>query len=100
MEIYTGTEDDKSELKKLLEISVVENLIECVTQPENHNLFFDNLFSSHDLVKLLTRKGFKTIGTIRDNRTKKTPLMSNKEMKAKKRGEFDYRGDGNVVLAR
>ena len=31
---------------------------------------------------------------------KKVPLMSNKKMKAKKRGEFDYCGDGNVVLAR
>ena len=51
-------------------------------------------------MKSLTDKGFKAIGTIRDSRTKKAPLMSNKEMKEKKRGEFDYRGDGNVVLAR
>ena len=53
----------------------------------------------------MTDKGFKEIGTIRDNRTKKAPLMSNKEMKTKKRGEFDYCGvlagwnDNSVVTA-
>ena len=68
MEIYTGTEDDNSKSKKLLGTRVVESLIECVTQPENHSLFFDNIFSSYNSVNSLTDKGFKAIGTIRDNR--------------------------------
>ena len=93
MEIYTSAEDDKSKLKKPLGTRVVESLIECVTQPKNSILFFDNSFSSYDLVKSLTDKGFKAIGTIRNNRTKKTPLMSNKEMKAKKKGKLDYCDD-------
>ena len=100
VEVYTGAEADNSKLKKPLRTRVVGSLIECVTQPENHSLFYDNFFCSYDLVKLFTDKGFKAIGTIRDNRPKKTPLISNEKMKAKKSGEFDYCGNGNVVLDR
>ena len=39
-------------------------------------------------MKSLTDKGFKAIGTIGDNRIKKATLMSNKKLKAKKRGDI------------
>ena len=44
MEIYTGTEDDKSKSKKPLGTRAVESLIECVTQPKIYSLFFNNFF--------------------------------------------------------
>lgn len=44
--------------------------------------------------------GIKATGTIRDNRTGKCPLTGLKEMSKKDRGEFDGRGDGNVVCVR
>uniref|UniRef100_A0A2H1WKY0 SFRICE_026837 n=1 Tax=Spodoptera frugiperda TaxID=7108 RepID=A0A2H1WKY0_SPOFR len=64
--------------------------------PGEHKIYFDNFFSSCDLfIQLAT-------GTIRDNRTKKCPLTSVKDMKKSERVQFDYRFDtmNQVLLVR
>lgn len=48
--------------------SVVLQLLESVTSPENHAVFFDNFFSSYYLFCLLNERKFRATGTVRSNR--------------------------------
>nr|CAH7753836.1 unnamed protein product [Callosobruchus chinensis] len=41
---------------------VVLELLECVAQPSDHSVFFDNYFTSHSLLKMLRDKGFRATG--------------------------------------
>lgn len=82
---------------------VVTSLLEKMPLvPAEHNIYFDNFFSSYDLFIKLKESGFRATGTIRDNRTKKCPLTSVKDMKKSDRAHFDYRFDTNneVLLVR
>ena len=81
---------------------VVLNLLELVTilsEPKYHEVYFDNSFSSAELLKLLSDQGFIATGTIRENRTDgATKLMiSKKAMKKKTRGSYDYRCNGEFL---
>lgn len=64
-------------------------LDKLTTDPANHKVFFDNFFTSYDLLCDLRRLGYRATGTISENRTKKCPLTNAKDMKKKARGEFD-----------
>lgn len=68
-------------------------LLKLNTNPVNHKIFFDNFFTSYDLLADLRNIGYCATGTIRENRTKKCPLISTKDMKKKNRAAFDYRFD-------
>lgn len=48
--------------------SVVLTLLESVSSPENHAVYFDNFFSSYYLFCLLSERRFRAIGTVRSNR--------------------------------
>lgn len=73
---------------------VVKGLLEKVTVvPHEHIVYFDNFFTSHALLRDLREAGYRATGTVRENRTKKCPLISIKDMKKKNRAEFDYRFD-------
>lgn len=62
------------------------NLLSVVANPLQVEIFFDNFFTSYDLMKDLASRNFKAIGTIRENRCKNSSLMPSKEMKkARKR---------------
>lgn len=101
MQIYTGAkEKDGPQYNVPLGTRVVLDLISVVENPNHHSLFFDNYFTSYDLMIDLKAKGFRAVGTVRENRTSKCPLVSSKELAKKPRGEYDYRGDGNVVCVR
>lgn len=79
-----------------LGVRVITNLISAIPadQYENHELFFDNFFTSHDIMCKLRELKMKATGTIRENRTQKCPLVSSKTMqKEKERGYFDYKFD-------
>ena len=62
-------------------------------QPENSNVFFDNYFASPDLLATLKQRNLNATCTIRANRTRQCPLLSEKQLKVKGRGSFDYRVD-------
>lgn len=72
------------------------------TNPANHQVFFDNFFTTYDLLVDLRKLGYRATGTVRENRTKKYPLKSTKVMKKESRAAFDYRYDKNneVLLVR
>jgi DNA excision repair protein ERCC-6 len=72
---------------------VVLSLLNCIQNPSKHKLFFDNYFTSHDLLVQLKNKGFRATGTVRENRLKQCPVASDKLMKSKERGYFDYKFD-------
>ena len=78
---------------------VVLQMLEVVEEPRSHCIFFDNLFTSLDLLTYLRDKGFLATGTMRDNRLEKCPLKDSKQMKKESRGSYDYRFDAtNEIL--
>lgn len=66
----------------------------------NHVVYFDNFFTSHQLLTDLALKGMRAIGTIRENRTSHCPRTSTANMKTQERGSYDYRLDGQVACVR
>ena len=79
---------------------VVKKALERCNQPELHSVFFDNFFSSYQLFIDLDQMGFRTTGTIRNDRIKNCPIKSMAEMKKSERGDFDYRSSGPIQIVR
>ena len=61
-----------------------------------HELFFDNFFTSYNLLADLAAKNVKAIGTVRENRTlgASSKMKSLKEMKKSDKETFDFCSDG------
>ena len=51
-----------------------------------HKVFFDNLFSSPELMKYLLSKGIYGVATLRANRSRSCPTPAEKDMKKQDRG--------------
>ena len=62
----------------------------------HHQLFFDNYFTSVNLLSTLLNKGTYACGTIRTNR-KQYPAEISEEVKKSSRGESAFRQCGNLV---
>ena len=77
---------------------VVKNVLEVCEGQSNHNGFFNNFFSSYQLLSDLDKKGFRTTGTMRKDRVIKCPLIDMKQMKRKERRLYDYRSDGKIEI--
>ena len=70
VDIYTGK--STGEVKGPLGFRVVDSLLAHVKQlsdPTRRTVFFDNFFTSYDLLRHLHGEGFKATGTIRKNRS-------------------------------
>ena len=52
-------------------------------------IFFDNWFTSPDLISALKSRGLNSVGTVRKTRINGCPLKSEKELKVKGRGAVD-----------
>ena len=68
----------------------------------SHDIYFDNIFTSHQLLKDLAEKSVCTTGTIRENRTGGAAklMTSTKKMKKTERGTFEYRCDEDVFVCK
>lgn len=102
--IYQGKVDGQNS-NEPLGTRVVKLLLEVVqdiSNPVDHYIFMDNFFTSHSLLAELRTMQFKATGTMRQNRTGGAAklLDSDKDLKKKGRGTFDYRSDGNVYIAK
>lgn len=75
---YGGATPGKQKSELGLGAQVVVDLLSIVKDHSDHNIFFDNFFSSYKLFTVLKQKGFFATGTIRDNRTNKCPLETTK----------------------
>ncbi|XP_049809392.1 piggyBac transposable element-derived protein 3-like [Schistocerca nitens] len=86
----------------LLGSRVVLNMLDCIEKPENHCVYFDNFFTSRDLLIHLRNLGFRATGTVRENRVGDCPLLSSNELKKTVRGNYDNQFDrnGEVLVVR
>jgi len=99
LQIYNGRDQSKPEHMGLGE-HVVKSFVSVVENPQDHEFYFDNFFSSYRLLADLSNSNIHATGTIRSNRTAKCPLKNEKEMKTNERGMHDFRSDGSVLLCR
>lgn len=68
---------------------VVISLSKTVTNPAYSVLYFDNYFSSPDLMHYLrNKKGMLALGTLRSNRSRQYEIKSDKELRQQGRGSF------------
>ncbi|KRX74693.1 PiggyBac transposable element-derived protein 3 [Trichinella sp. T6] len=81
-------------------MKVIEEMISVLERPEKHELYFNNIFASYDLLEKLSGKMIRATGTIRNSRTRKIPIMPVDEVKKKHRGFFDYVCNGTVYVCR
>ena len=93
-DLYEGKQEQHSEANGL-GASVVLNQVSKVTSPSNHIFYFDNYFTSFQLMKLLTEQNVSASGTVRINRTNKCPLQTDESLKKQERGFYDYMFDRN-----
>ena len=72
------------------------------SDPLKRELFFDNFFTSYNLLADLAAKNVEAIGTIRENRTlgASSKMKSLKEMKKSDRGTFNCCSDGMVYFCK
>ena len=94
--IYQGKENGGDSDKPLGYRVVTSSLSPCAN-PSDHHVFFDNFFSSYQLMKTLPEKGFKATGTFRADRTNGCPLKCVKEFKKMGRGEYQYFTSGDQI---
>ena len=52
---------------------VVKKALEICENPKDHSVFFNNFFSSYQLITDLGTKGFRATGTMRNDRIMKCP---------------------------
>ncbi|KAL1497396.1 hypothetical protein ABEB36_008374 [Hypothenemus hampei] len=84
---YGGATQKKSDLG--LGADVVFQLLSVVKNAPEHDIFFDNFFSSYKLFALLRQKRFFATGTIRENRSSGCPLVPSKSLSKQSRGSYD-----------
>ena len=90
---YGGKENSA---EKELEKRVIKKLASVIpdTDIENHELYFDNFFTSADTLAELKEMKLKATGTVRATRINKCPIMeADKMKKTTERVHYDYRFD-------
>ena len=82
VEIFEGKTD---EFVDPLGTRVVKNALKVCQQRNTHTVYFDNFFSSYQLLVNLNQMGFRATSTMRKDCIMKCPLMDVKDMKKKKK---------------
>ena len=93
--LYCGKEPKESQSTAPLGNRVIHKLFSVVEEPSSYVIFFDNFFTSYSLLCELQQKGFRTTGTIRDNRTNRRLLKTPQQVEKMTRGSYDYRFEIN-----
>ena len=97
--VYDGksSTDDVSEKFNHLQKSaqVVARLCQDLPGHQNFKVFFDNWFTTLDLLHYLKAEGILAVGTIRANRLQQCPIDTSKDLQKLGRGSMDYRCDAN-----
>jgi DNA excision repair protein ERCC-6 len=91
--------------KQPLGSRVINRMVDVIVTESaavHHEVYFDNFFTSYDLMTDLSRRDICATGTIRENRTAGAgkAMVDSKQLKKKERGTFDYRSDGEVFVAK
>ncbi|KRZ71345.1 PiggyBac transposable element-derived protein 3 [Trichinella papuae] len=103
MSIYQGKDEQAS--KEPLGTRVVMKMVDFISAnsaAHAHELYFDNFFTSYDLLVKLADNGMRATGTVRQNRVAgaTASMLSDTALIKKGRGSFDYRSDGKVYVAK
>ncbi|XP_065642334.1 piggyBac transposable element-derived protein 2-like [Hydra vulgaris] len=98
--LYAGKESTIPAEYSHLSVSAQSVAYLCMELPKHEDkvVFFDNWFSTLDLIQYLKGIGIKGAGTFRPNRLHGCPVIPSKELKKKDRGSLDYRIDKNSAL--
>ena len=98
-EVYTGKQEEDKEFGKVG--AVVNRLVQHLPKNLGHKVYFDNLFTSINLVKHLKAEGIWALGTIRSSRLAGADklLKSKKVLVAAGRGSIEYRVNANSNIA-
>ena len=96
-EIYKGKTDESDDP---LGNRILRNALKVCHQSNTHSLYFDNFFSSYQLLVYLNQVGFRAPGTMRKDRIMKCPLTDVKDKKKKERGSYDFRSSGKIEIVR
>lgn len=104
-EVYTGKSTEKEEQPELLMGgNVVRRLCKTLPSNVNHKIYFDNYFSSLNLLRYLTKEKIWVIATIRQDRLKGGGrfLRSQKELQKEGRGSSDWVVEANsgIIVVR
>jgi len=95
-EIYTGSENlPKNRLPSELDLgasaNVVVRLTRGVPKNMNHRIYFDNYYTTIELIDYLNENGIHSLGTVRKNRIPNSRIPSDNILKKCKRGSsFEY----------
>lgn len=73
--------------------NVVLRMVHNLLPEKNYKVFFDNWFTSADLVAELAKKKIWSAVPIRSNRLSKCTFAEDKALKSKGRGSYDYKSD-------
>lgn len=63
-----------------------------------YNFYFDNFFTSFELLHVLSTHNNGGTGTIRENRLRQCPLTQTKLLKKEKRGSFSFKVEKNLLV--
>ena len=96
--IYCGKSDRPDQVS--LGEHVVTRLSNVISDKSQHELYFDNFFTSYSLLFTLKHDGLKATGTVRDGRLGGACLSDKKKFKKQERGSYEYVCDGNVCIVR
>ena len=83
-------------------INAMLGIINSNSKVLGNKLYFNNFFTSYDLMYELGEQSIRATGTIRQNRTRgaKTTLISSKALQKKERDIFDFCTDGKAFVAK
>ena len=101
MDPYQGAAVTDSQLG--LGGSVVAKLTDCLPPAEDkYTLYFDNFFTSLNLLQFLSTENMQATGTVRANRVDNCPVLPVDKFKKMDRGTFDYRLDSlsGIIVTR
>ena len=101
--LYQGKEPTERNASEFgMSGDVVLKLVSTLAPNRNFKISADNYFTSIQHVEKLKGDGFLFTGTIRPNRLKGCPLLSEKELKKNGRGSVDHRltRNGSITAVR
>lgn len=93
-EVYTG-KSMKLEGNFSISGNIVLRLVRNLPEDKNFKVYFDNWFTSVDLVAALAEKHLWAVATVRRDRLGGCNLTSDTDLKSKGRGSYDYRSDSD-----
>ena len=99
-EPYCGADTQLADTGMGKGADVVLGLLDKCSVPRGHTVYFDNLFTSLELLDALSDLGLGGCGTVRENRLGGAPFSDKKVLEKKQRGAMEWLSDGDNLVVR